>query len=252
MRPLKLTMEAFGPYAARQEIDFAALGPHRLFLISGPTGAGKTSLLDAICYALFGESSGHERRPGHLRSQHAAPAVRTEVTFEFAQAGQHWRIRRTPAWDRPKQRGEGTTAERGRQALWRIGPKGDGDGEPIEREAEVEARVHEILGLTAPEFRQVVLLPQGRFRELLTATPEARQAILQTLFRTRFYERIQDGLKAAAAAARQAMRDAAWQQNALLQRAGAATPEAAAAHRTALAEARAAALAAQDQAAAAE
>ncbi|MFC7692054.1 AAA family ATPase [Paeniroseomonas aquatica] len=96
MRPLKLTMEAFGPYAARQEIDFAALGPHRLFLISGPTGAGKTSLLDAICYALFGESSGHERRPGHLRSQHAAPAVRTEVTFEFAQAGQHWRIRRTP------------------------------------------------------------------------------------------------------------------------------------------------------------
>ena len=83
MRPLKLTMEAFGPYAARQEIDFAALGPHRLFLICGPTGAGKTSLLDAICFALFGESSGHERRPGHLRSQHAPAALRTEVTFDF-------------------------------------------------------------------------------------------------------------------------------------------------------------------------
>lgn len=250
MRPLKLVMEAFGPYAARQEVDFAALGAHRLFLICGPTGAGKTSLLDAICFALFGESSGDERRPGHLRSQHAPATQPTEVTFDFLQAGQHWRIRRTPAWDRPKQRGEGTTPERGKQALWLVGP--DGPGAPVEREAEVAARIGEVLGLTAAEFRQVVLLPQGRFRELLTATPERRQAILQTLFRTRFYQRIQEGLKAQAAAARQAMRDCQMQQKMLLQRSGAATPEAATAQRIALAEARDAALAAQDTATAAE
>ena len=128
MRPLRLVMEAFGPYAARQEVDFAALGGHRLFLICGPTGAGKTSLLDAMCFALFGESSGEERRPGHLRSLHVPETTPTEVTFDFAQAGQHWRIRRSPAWDRPKLRGEGTTPERGKQSLQRLGS----DDPPLE------------------------------------------------------------------------------------------------------------------------
>ncbi|MFZ4407600.1 MAG: AAA family ATPase [Paracraurococcus sp.] len=233
MRPLRLVMDAFGPYAAQQVIDFADLGAHRLFLICGPTGAGKTSLLDAMCFALFGESSGQERRPGHLRSQHAPAATPTEVTFEFEQAGQRWRIRRSPAWDRPKQRGEGTTLERGRQSLQRIGS----DDPPLEREAEVAARIAVLLGLTAAEFRQVVLLPQGRFRELLSASPQDRQAILRTLFRTAFYERVQDALKAEANAARQARRDRDTDRRRLLERAGAETVAAAQAGRATLGEA---------------
>jgi exonuclease SbcC len=168
MRPLRLSLTHFGPYAARQEVDFAELGPNRLFLISGQTGAGKTSLLDAICFALFGESSGEERQPGHLRSRHAPPDAATEVTFDFTQAGRAWRITRSPAWDRPKKRGGGFTAERARVALSPLGA----NEPPVEREDQVAARIGGILGLTAAEFRQTVLLPQGRFRELLVAKPK--------------------------------------------------------------------------------
>ena len=238
MRPLKLTMEGFGPYAARQELDFADLAPHRLFLICGPTGAGKTTLLDAICFALFGESSGAERQATHLRSLHATPDRPTEVTLEFHAAGQTWLIRRSPAWDRPKQRGTGTTTEGAKQALWQPG------GTPLEKDKEVAARIHELLGLSAAEFRQVVLLPQGRFRELLVAKPEARQDILRTLFRTAFYARVQQALKDDAAAARQARRDAEFLLAALLARAGASSAETAAETRPALAAALAAAEAA--------
>jgi len=142
MRPLRLEMQAFGPYAEREVIEFDALGAHRLFLICGPTGAGKTSLLDAICFALFGESSGEERTPGQLRSQYAAADLRTEVVLDFAHAGERWRITRSPAWDRPKQRGEGTTPERGKQSLQRL----DGSEPPLEREEQVAARVQAMLG----------------------------------------------------------------------------------------------------------
>jgi exonuclease SbcC len=216
MRPLRLSLTHFGPYAARQEVDFAELGPHRLFLISGQTGAGKTSLLDAMCFALFGESSGEERQPGHLRSRHAPPDAATEVTFDFTQAGRAWRITRSPAWDRPKKRGGGFTAERARVALSPLGA----NEPPVEREDQVAARIGEILGLTAAEFRQTVLLPQGRFRELLVAKPEARQAILRTLFRTTLYERVQEQLRIATNAARGALRDANVRRGELLKRAG--------------------------------
>jgi DNA repair protein SbcC/Rad50 len=232
LRPLKLTFEAFGPYAARQELDLTELGPHRLFLICGPTGAGKTTLLDAICFALFGESSGDERKAGHLRCQQAPPGRATEVTLEFLAAGQRWCIRRNPAWERPKQRGAGTTTERMKVALWQIAA--DGPTPPIEREAEIAARIGELLGLSAAEFRQVVLLPQGRFRELLVARPEARQDILRTLFRTSFYERMQTALNEAAKAARQELREADIRLRALLQRAGAENAEAAAVSRIGL------------------
>ncbi len=216
MRPLRLSLTHFGPYAARQEVDFSELGPHRLFLISGQTGAGKTSLLDAMCFALFGESSGEERQPGHLRSRHAPPDLPTEVTFDFTQAGRAWRITRSPAWDRPKKRGGGFTAERARVALSPLGS----NAPPVEREDQVAGRIGEILGLTAAEFRQTVLLPQGRFRELLVAKPEARQAILRTLFRTALYERVQEQLRIAANAARGALRDANVRRGELLKRAG--------------------------------
>lgn len=250
MRPLKITLDGFGPYAARQEVDFADLGPNRLFLICGPTGAGKTSLLDAMSFALFGESSGEERRPGHLRSLHAAPERPTEVTLDFLQSGQHWRIRRSPAWDRPKQRGQGTTAERMKVALWPI--QAGIEGPPIEREEQVRAKIGDILGLSAAEFRQVVLLPQGRFRELLVAEPKDRQEILRKLFRTAFHARVQFALKEAANQSRAALREAEMRLGLLLERSGARNAEEAAALRPALAEALATAQAARATAEAAE
>jgi exonuclease SbcC len=243
MRPLRLALDGFGPYAERQEVDFAALGTHRLFLICGPTGAGKTSLLDAICFALFGESSGEERRPGNLRSLHAAPDRPTEVTFDFVQTGRHWRIRRQPAWERPKQRGEGTTSERMKVALWEVT---DGvAGPPVEREAEIAARIQDLLGLKAAEFRQVVLLPQGRFREVLTADPRQRQEILRTLFRSALYARIQAELREGANRARAATKDAEAELRTLLSQAGGTTMEEAEATRDALRAARDAAEAAR-------
>lgn len=228
-------MEAFGPYAARQDLDFTRLGAHRLFLICGPTGAGKTSLLDAMCYALFGESSGDDREAGHLRSQQAAPTRLTSVTFEFTQAGQRWRIFRQPEQQRPKQRGSGATNEKPKATLWPL--NAGGPGTPIEGEARVTTQIIELLGLSAAEFRQVVLLPQGRFRELLVAKPQARQDILRTLFRTTLHQRIQDELKAAAAASRQAQRDAELRRRDLLARASVTTAEQAAAASTALTDA---------------
>ena len=107
MRPVSLALQAFGAYAGRQELDFGSLGPHHLFLIAGPTGAGKTTVLDGICYALFGESSGAERGAAHLRSHHAAEATPTEVSFDFALGAERWRVWRKPAWQRPKLRGSG-------------------------------------------------------------------------------------------------------------------------------------------------
>lgn len=243
-------MEAFGPYATRQEIDFANLGAHRLFLICGQTGAGKTSLLDAMCFALFGESSGDDRAAGHLRSQQAAPGRLTSVTFEFAQGGQRWRILRQPEQERPKQKGTGTTTAKPKATLWPL-TAGIPDP-PIEGEAPVRARIAGLLGLSAAEFRQVVLLPQGRFRELLVAKPQTRQDILRTLFRTTLHERIQDELKAVAAASRQAQRDAEFRRRDLLARAKAETAAEAGAAGATLAAALAAAIEAIGRAEAAE
>lgn len=232
MRPLRLILDGFGPFAAPQTLDFSALGPHGLFLICGPTGAGKTSLLDAICFALFGESSGQERKPGDLRCRQADPLRATTVELDFRQAGRSWRIRRSPAWDRPKQRGSGTTEERMAVALMEL--VGGTEGPPLQRDAEVRDKIAEILGLTAAEFRQVALLPQGRSRELLTATREDRQKILRTLFQTQLYRAIQDRLAEIAKGARRAQEAATVRRDTLLQQAGVTQLEEIATRRAAL------------------
>jgi len=224
MRPERLLLAAFGAYAGEQVIDFAELGRHRLFLIHGPTGSGKTTLLDAICYALFGESSGDERGAGDLRSHHAAATQPTAVEFDFALGAERFRIRRQPAQTIAGRGGRPATRQ-AEVTLWRRGPDGV-LAVLAEKQRPVEERLKALLGYTAAEFRQVVLLPQGRFRELLVADRGARREILATLFRTAFYRRIEEALVEMERGAREAARGAEARRAALLGETGAATIDA--------------------------
>jgi exonuclease SbcC len=200
MRPHCLELEAFGPYAEPTRVDFDPLAREGLFLIHGSTGAGKTFLLDALCFALYGEVTG-ERSVKGLRSDHAPPGMVPRVALEFSAAGGRWRVERQPACDVPRVRGEGTTSRPARAALWRCR-----DGQPWDsREAPIAGNVTDVgrevvnlLGLEAAQFRQVILLPQGRFAEVLRAGPDQREALLRTLFDTGLYERASLWLEAQA------------------------------------------------------
>jgi DNA repair protein SbcC/Rad50 len=191
MRPHRLELEAFGPYADAVQVDFDPLARDGLFLIHGSTGAGKTYLLDALCFALYGEVSG-ERSVKGLRSDHAAPGQVPRVTLEFSASGGRWRVQRQPACEVARSRGEGTTTKPARAALWRLDRSGDGGGDaPVAGNvSEVRREVERLLGLDAAQFRQVILLPQGRFAEVLRAGADQRETLLKTLFNTVLYERV--------------------------------------------------------------
>jgi exonuclease SbcC len=198
MRPIMLSVQAFGPYANTQMFDFRQLGAHTLFLIHGDTGAGKSTILDAICYALYGDTSGGERSGRELRSHHAPPYRPTSVRFDFALGQALYRIARSPEHERPKQRGSGTTTVAQSASLWlRSGCADDSQpGEILaERWDEVNRRVIELLGFECGQFRQVVVLPQGQFRDFLVAPSTEREAILQVLFKTDDYQRIERAMK---------------------------------------------------------
>jgi len=200
MRPLKLVMRAFGPYAQEQVLDFGVLEERSFFLIHGPTGAGKTSILDAICLALYGETSGGERQIRHMRSDHADPGVLTEVIFDFALGAETYRVFRRPEQDRPKKRGSGMTKEPAKATLWkRTGASGNDEGVVIaERWSRVNEEIERLLGFRSDQFRQVVVLPQGQFRKLLSAGSSERQQILEVLFQTGIYRQVEEALKDAA------------------------------------------------------
>ena len=186
MRPHHLEIEAFGPYAEPVRIAFDDLAREGLFLIHGPTGAGKTYLLDALCFALYGEVSGERSLKG-LRSDHAAATAVPRVALEFSAAGGRWRVERSPACTLPKSRGSGTTSRGARATLQRLGAAG---AEAVARApAEVTREITELVGLDGARFRQVILLPQGRFAEVLRARTEEREGLLKTLFDTTLYER---------------------------------------------------------------
>ncbi|MCG6940769.1 MAG: SMC family ATPase [Thiohalocapsa sp.] len=207
MRPLTLSLQAFGPFVERQTLDFGQLGDNRLFLISGATGAGKTTLLDAIAFALYGASSGDERSAEQLRSQQADPRTLTEVFFDFAIGARRYRIHRVPKQERAKLRGEGTTTEPPDATLWERTDSVDDAAEGrvlASGWSKVTEQVETLIGFSDEQFRQVILLPQGRFRDLLTAGARERQQILQTLFSTGHYGRIQQALKAHAEQIRKA------------------------------------------------
>ncbi|MEM7376956.1 MAG: SMC family ATPase [Pseudomonadota bacterium] len=194
MRPLQLRMTAFGPFAEPQYIDFEQLGTAALFLIEGTTGAGKTTILDAICYALYDRSTGGERDARQMRSDFARADVLTEVELVFALGDVRYRIRRVPEQERPRQRGSGVTRQAPSAELVRF----DGSSETVlvaRKVGDANAAITQLTGLTVEQFRQVMVLPQGQFRRLLTAESKERQAILQNLFGTALYSDVADRLK---------------------------------------------------------
>lgn len=201
MKPLHLTLQAFGPFAATETIDFTKLGDQAFFLIHGPTGAGKTTLLDAICFALYGDTSGGERNPQDMRSANADPALRTEVTLEFCLGATRYRVTRSPTQDRPSQRAAGGFVKEAAKAQLDV-MMDDGWRSKATQPNRVGDAVRDLLGFDSAQFRQVIVLPQGRFRELLTADSRARQAILERLFRTELYRRVEEHLKDQAAGIR--------------------------------------------------
>ncbi len=202
MKPLKLVMSAFGPYPSCERVDFTRFHEVPLFLIHGRTGAGKSSILDALCFALYGVASGAERQSAQLRSQWAEPDRLTEVTLDFALGSTVYRIRRRPAQKRPRRRGEGMREVPPTACLWkrRADLPEEEDGTPIaEGVRDVTEAIESLTGLTAKQFRQVIVLPQGEFRKLISATSTEREAILDSLFDTSVFARIQEMLKSRAA-----------------------------------------------------
>lgn len=193
MRPIYLEMNAFGPYAGTQVIDFRILRDRQLFLIYGPTGAGKTTILDAMCYALYGDTSGNVRKGVNMRSKYATPDVETYVRFDFAIGKNFYRVRRSPEQQVAKKRGTGVKQKKMEAALYRIDEKGNETA--IISTKEVHKAVEELMGFKSEQFRQVVLLPQGDFRKLLLADSAERQQIMEVLFRTQRYGRLQQIVK---------------------------------------------------------
>lgn len=189
MRPLKLKISAFGPYAGVTELDLESLGKSGLYLITGDTGAGKTTIFDAITYALFGEPSGDNRKPTMLRSKYASADTPTEVELTFTNAGKNYTVKRNPEYERPAKKGGGTTKQKAEAYLTLP------DGSIISRPADVNNEIHNILGVTKKQFSQIAMISQGDFLKLLLADTPNRQGIFRDIFKTKYYQTLQDKLK---------------------------------------------------------
>lgn len=205
MKPLNLSLQAFGPFANRETVDFTRLGSNPLFLINGPTGAGKSSILDAICFALYGQTTGAEREPAQMRCDHADPNLLTEVILDFQLGETRYRVRRIPTQERPKSRGEGTTTQQAEAQFWQL-DAGEDDSLIVPKSvSDATDEIRKRIGLDVEQFRQVMVLPQGKFRELLMAGSSEREKIFGQLFQTQIYKRIEEQLKAQAAGIKQAV-----------------------------------------------
>lgn len=190
MKPVKLTISAFGPYADYTEIDFERLGGQGLYLITGDTGAGKTTIFDAIAFALYGEASGDVRRAEMFRSKYADDNVPTYVEFIFDYRGKRYTVKRNPEYMRPKGRGSGFTMQRAEAEL--LYPD---DREPVTKSKEVTKAVAELIGLDRRQFSQIAMIAQGDFQKLLLAGTEERSSIFRQIFKTGFYQKLQEQLK---------------------------------------------------------
>lgn len=198
MKPTKLTLSAFGPFSDLVELDLTQLDGQGLFLITGDTGAGKTTLFDAICFALYGEVSGPYRPVEHLRSDFAAPNAQTFVQLEFVHRGKPYTLKRNPAYERPKLRGSGTVKEKPDALLILPGEP------PVQGVRQVNAAVRELLGIDCPQFKQVGMIAQGEFMKLLNASTDEREGILRQVFATQKYQDLTHALQVAAGEAREA------------------------------------------------
>lgn len=206
MKPLYLKMQAFGPFAGTEEVPFTELGENPLFLINGPTGAGKTSLLDAMSYALYGETTG-DRSGEQMRCDHADSSTETLLCFIFRLADKVYCIERLPTQTLAKLRGEGVTQRNASGSIWLL--EEDAGLPPQEwsrkllvdkKVRELDEYVNQLIGLNAKQFRQVVVLPQGKFRELLTANSTQREEVFASLFQTQRYQLIEEGFRVKAKA----------------------------------------------------
>ena len=189
MRPLHLTLSAFGPYAGQMEIPLEQLGERGLYLITGDTGAGKTTIFDAITYALYGEPSGDNRDPSMFRSKYAQPDTPTWVELVFSYGGQTYTVRRSPEYERPAKRGGGTTLQRAEAELHLP------DGRLVTKTREVTGEIVNIIGLDRSQFAQIAMIAQGDFLKLLLADTRSRQEIFRKLFPTRGYMVFQEKVK---------------------------------------------------------
>jgi len=190
MRPIKLTMSAFGPYADLTVLDLDKLGKNGIYLITGTTGAGKTSIFDAITYALYGKASGSSRSDFMLRSKYAHPTKETFVELTFTYNGKVYTVRRNPEYERPKTKGTGTTKQLAKAELHYP------DGKVVNKGTrEVTGAIEEIMGINRDQFLQIAMIAQGDFLKLLLAKTEDRQAIFRRIFKTQKFEKIQDKLK---------------------------------------------------------
>jgi len=192
MRLHRLRMTALGPYATEQVIDFDRLAQGGLFLLEGPTGAGKSTVLDAVTFALYGGLAGEDSADDRLRSHFAAPDARTEAELEWSLRGVRYRVTRSPEYRRPKKRGDGMTTEPAHVHFQRR----DGTAwvSVSANKAEAGEVISELLGLTRTQFTQVMLLPQGEFARFLRSSDDDRRRLLTRLFGTSLYDRITDGL----------------------------------------------------------
>ena len=185
MRPLKITMSAFGPYAGEVTLDMQKLGKSGIYLITGDTGAGKTTIFDAISYALYGEASGNYRENTTLRSKYASADTPTFVELEFEYNNEIYKINRNPEYPRPNKRGEGFTKQSANAEL--VMP----DGSVITKIKEVNAKVEEIIGINKNQFSQIAMIAQGDFRKLLNCETNERSKIFRKIFKTEPYHNIE-------------------------------------------------------------
>lgn len=197
MRPIRLTLSAFGPYAGRTVLELDKLGTQGLYLITGDTGAGKTTIFDAISYALYGQPSGENREAAMLRSKYADADTPTEVELIFDYRGKRYTVRRNPAYERPAKRGGGVTKEPAKAELTMA------DGKVVTKSRDVDRAVQEILGLDRDQFRQIAMIAQGDFLKLLLASTDERKAIFSRIFKTGRYDTLQRRLKQEARAAQE-------------------------------------------------
>ena len=189
MRPLMLKLSAFGPYADKTEIDFTKLGTGGIYLITGDTGAGKTTIFDAITYALYGNPSGNNREVSMFRSKYAQPDVPTQVELTFDYYGQKYVVQRNPEYERANKRGEGTTKQlAGAQFIYP-------DGRVVTKIKEVDQAVKDVMGIDRNQFCQIAMIAQGDFLKLLLASTKERMEIFRHIFKTEGFSRLQERLK---------------------------------------------------------